>query len=178
MLVFIAKDKEYAEEIKKIDDWVVWSGDYLAYKGRCETKIMKELTKNENEIKAQIPALKKIKNELLKNTAIPLKYTQEKCINGILALLLDKRANSLKEAINLYETEVYRGQVIKGLATLNQNIIALNSGIAALSHKADQLGAMMYVGLNTIISQNAAMMDQLQSIDCSTKFLMVDRLLG
>lgn len=119
-----------------------------------------------------------IRNKLLKEIPIPEKYSDEYHINALLALVLDCRADTLKEAINLFETETYRKTVVNSLNVLNYNIIQLNKNITMLRGDVQNLTNAVYKGFSVLIEQNNFICSQLDSIRFDTRYLMIDSLLS
>ena len=119
-----------------------------------------------------------IRNNLLKEIPIPEKYSDEYHINCLLALVLDCRADTLKEAINLFETEAYRNTVINSLNVLNYNIALLNNNITNLRNDVQNLTNTVYQGFSVLIKQNNYISNQIDSIRFDTRYLMIDSLLS
>ncbi|MCQ3914381.1 MAG: hypothetical protein MJ201_00960 [Mycoplasmoidaceae bacterium] len=94
-----------------------------------KNKTKKQLTKIELKLFEEIDELKTIKKELVKNTCIPTHYQNKHCILAFLGLIINKRADTLKEMINLYEEEEFRGSVIEYLQTINLSIKSLESSV-------------------------------------------------
>ena len=125
-----------------------------------------------------IPKLVEIKNKLKKDIPLPDKYQDEQHVNSLLALVLDKRADTLKEAINLYETEQYRSNVISSLDLLNMNLVILNNNISSLKDDIKTLTDVTVKGFRIMISQNNMISNLLTSIAYDTKYLVIDEILN
>ena len=124
----------------------------------------------------KIPELKEIKNKLKVDIPLPDKYSDEYHVKCLLSLVLDRRADTLKEAINLFEEEAYRSRVIQSLDMLNYNIGLLNRNILQLRYELDNSMRQLSTQMNVMIAQNFAITNQLQAINCSTRYLMIDSL--
>ena len=106
------------------------------------------------------------------------KYSDEKHVNALLALVLDCRADTLKDAINLYETESYRSTVVNSLNILNFNITQLNNNIMNLRKEVNNLTDTVYQAFSVLIKQNNYISSQIDSIRFDTRYLMIDSLLS
>lgn len=154
------------------------TSDYIAAERKFRQKYNEKTNEDINGFISEIPQLKNIKNHLEEIAPLPQQYSDEYHVNALLALVLNKRADTLKEAINLFETEAYRSTVVSCLDTLNYNIQVLNSNIVGLRNEVNQLASVMYQGLSTLIQQNNAIYNQLDSIRFDTRYLMIDNLLS
>lgn len=164
--------EEWADN--NIDDIDIYK-NYLNQKKELFFEIAR---KEERTIVDSISQLKQIKNELESDIPMPKKYSDEYHINALLALVLDRRADTLKEAINLFETETYRSTVVLSLDMLNHNIQILNNNITGLRKEVYELKNIAYEGFKTVIRQNNFISMQLDSIRFDTRYLMIDSLLS
>ncbi len=110
-----------------------------------------------NRVLEQVPLLKKIYNELNESIPLPEKYKDEYHVNCLLALVIDRRADTLKEAINMFETEIYRSSIVSCLDRLNVNL-------DLLSNKLSNLTNLTYQGFSTVIRQNNIISEQLSAL--------------
>lgn len=99
--------------------------------------------------------LKKIYNELIEKIPLPAKYRDEQSVSCLLALVSDGRATTLKEAINLYEEEKFREEVLNKLDNLTNYV--------------NDLAIVMAKGLNEVIKSNMRIYGQLKEINTTTK---------
>lgn len=171
-----------AKQFVGYDDWITSNIDKIEiFKNHVseKKKVFLEKVKNEEDgILESRKELVNIRNNLLKEIPIPEKYSDEYHINCLLALVLDCRADTLKEAINLFETEAYRNTVINSLNVLNYNIVQLNNNITNLRNDVQNLTNTVYQGFSVLIKQNNYISSQIDSIRFDTRYLMIDSLLS
>lgn len=182
-LLLIEQKKQLPiKEIKEFDNWfyseVAITDEYKAKQISFYNKYIETAKKDSEEFIEKIPQLKQIKEELIKNVPLPQKYSDEEHVNALLALVLDGRADTLKEAINLFETEAYRNTVINSLNVLNYNIVQLNNNITNLRNDVQNLTNTVYQGFSVLIKQNNYISSQIDSIRFDTRYLMIDSLLS
>ena len=103
------------------------------------------------QVSNMIIQLKDIKDTLEKEFPLPAKYQNEESITCLLSLTLDGRCDTLKEAINLLEDEIFKHQMISSLNQINMNISTQNQ--------------ILIQGFNTIISQNNNINAQLSALN-------------
>ena len=148
------------------------------YENKVKIKYQKECSATHDYIISKVQDLTTIKNNLIKNIPLPQKYSDEEHVNALLALVLDGRADTLKEAINLYETEAYRNTVVNSLNVLNYNIVQLNNNIMNLRNEVTNLTSVVQKGFDILIQQNNYISMSLDSIKFDTRYLMIDSLLS
>lgn len=150
------------------------SEDYLSKQQAVLSKYNKIVNEDIDEFIRKVSALKELKQYLQENITLPEKYSDEKLVDALLALVLDKRADTLKEAINLFETELYQNAVVNSLDSLNNNIISLNKNILSLRNEINQINS----GINRLMQQNNYISNRLDAINFDTTYLMIDNLLS
>ena len=136
------------------------SEEYLAYEKEKNQKYHSLLDTNIEYIDGEVESLRSLYFELKQQIPLPEKYCDEYHVNCLLALVLDRRADTLKEAINLLETETYRSNVLGSLHALNANLRQLNQ-------KINDLGNLMHAGFSAVIKQNVMISNQLSALSYS-----------
>lgn len=164
-------DKWFVENVGKTETYVQQESDF-------KERFMNTAKKDSKSVIEVIPQLKKVKTDLMERIPLPEKYSDEQHVNSLLALTLDGRAETLKEAINLYETEAYRNTVVSSLQALNYNIEQLNSNISVLRREVKNLSDTTYQGFSALIQQNNYISQSLDAIRFDTRYLMIDNLLS
>ena len=164
------------------DEWIENNIDELEiFKNHVSEKkkmFLDTVKKEEEGILNSRQELIEIRNNLTKEIPLPEKYSDEYHVNALLALVLNCRADTLKEAINLFETESYRNTVVSSLNALNYNIAQLNNNIRMLQGQVHNLTSTVVQGFSTLIQQNNYISRQLDAIRFDTRYLMIDNFLS
>lgn len=164
----------YHEQCRPYNDFVAdqrkSSGYQSFYKSACAAFTARAQQDAETLVN-YVPELKQIKEQLTVNCPVPRSYSDEEHINALLALVIDGRAETLKEAINLYETEQYRIAVTSSLASMNDNMILLNGQIQSLSKDINSK-------LGSLVAQNRMITESIARIQVSTQILALDAILS
>lgn len=74
------------------------------------------------------------------NKFIPIKYSAPLLVNEIKQILVNRRANSIQEALNIYETDLYQSKMLDSQNT-QQAQLALIAGLSAISATANVVTA-------------------------------------
>lgn len=74
------------------------------------------------------------------NKFIPIKYSAPLLVNEIKQILVNRRANSIQEALNIYETDLYQNKMLSAQAN-QQAQMALIAGLSAISATANVVTA-------------------------------------
>ena len=149
-----------------IDSIIYPSSEYIEYEKQKREKYSTLFNENINYINDGIEKLRVVYNDLKHNIPLPVKYSDEYHVDCLLALVVDRRADTLKEAINLLETENYRSNVLASLNELNKNLLSLDAKISAL-------GNMVYQGMTAIMQHNAMISSQISALHYSTESMFV-----
>lgn len=86
---------------------------------------MKEVIKKRRvENLARIGAIQNSFREIKNNSIIPMYYLDDSnAVNKMLFLMLNKRADTIKELINLYEQETWQASILEKVEIINQSMI-------------------------------------------------------
>ena len=87
-------------------------------------KINQEYDNIVNEIDKTIEELDSIKNNEI--TIVPSFYQTEEAVEKMLFLYMNKRADSIKELVNLYEQTEWQSAMVKGLDDINNAIVTMH----------------------------------------------------
>ena len=172
-----------------------WAEKYLAYNESlvlnklCATSIENYIKPmqtrynawvegGKNYIEEQKAVLTSMREDIASNYPLPEKYQCEAAVDALLALVLDGRAESWKEAVNLYETEKYRSMVALSLETLNRNLITLNQNITDLRGEIAGMKETMHAGFTAMIQNTERINQKLDSIAFDTRWLAVSDFLN
>lgn len=133
-----------------------YTSKILNYYKKYDIKLVESI----ESYKDTIIELKNIREEIIKKVSLPEKYRNEESVKGLLSLVLDGRATSLKEAINLYEEEKFRSSMLQSINNL--------------SAKIDGLANIMVKGFSVVIDSNLMMCEQLNAIKTYNEALVLD----
>lgn len=154
----------WVETLPKEEQWieenVFAKPEFLAYEKEKHAKYDELIDSNVNAVREGCGVLSEIHGEMLTAIPLPDRYRDEYHVQCLLALVTDRRADTLKEAINLLETENYRSNVIGSLQQLNNHLRALTKSISAL-------GDMVYQGFSGVMKQNALINARLTALQYS-----------
>lgn len=92
---------------------------------RHNTKEMERVALEKKKVFAQVEEYLEIEGKALE--VLPKRYQYTKAFCGIRELIEDGRADSMKEAINLYEQTKYQKDVINGMKTINTKMAEIVS---------------------------------------------------
>lgn len=167
------KLKEYAEAQKKEEEQnkkiKVWLCEQnLIVENR--KKVVNELYKKEintciKQYFSQIEEYNKIKDEHIckvegiiasienvkKNSLVPVYYLNDsEAVEKMLFFMLNKRADTIKELVNLYETAKWQDSVLEQLQITNNNLIEQNYALIDATLKVDEsINRVVYDMQNT-----------------------------
>ena len=120
--------------------------------------------KNSVEIKKEFNTLLAQEGTYVKIFDLPLKYRSSSAIAALIELLYIGRADSWKEALNLYETDKFQARVLNGLSSINSSLGRINStlimGFNYLGRKLDITNEQ----LNRVIDNTSRSLEVSQSI--------------
>lgn len=109
-------------------------------------KIFKKLSiETVNEIKAEILNIINYSRSLSEFFNLPLKYRNSKALLGIITLLYDGRALNWENAVNLYETEVYRKAVLVGFNELNIKLSNIENNLLSINNHLYEINQNLHV---------------------------------
>ncbi|MBO4472570.1 MAG: hypothetical protein J5765_02045 [Clostridia bacterium] len=155
------KKEEWTEKEPQKDSWlnenVYKSPDFISYEKEKRAKYNALIDQNITVVESSRKELTDIHNEMKEVIPLPDRYRDEYHVKCLLALVTDRRADTLKEAINLLETENYRSNVLGSLQQLNSHLLALGNSIASL-------GNMVYQGFSGVMKQNAIINSRITSL--------------
>jgi hypothetical protein len=115
--------------------------------------------------------LKEQYHELSAKSQIPVMYRDDASISTLLGYLVSKRADTLKEALNLYEQEKYNRQMA---AKLDSQIDTYKNQIQALNAEVASIKMQNEIVNTALIAQNKAISSKLNSINAATSYLALD----
>jgi len=139
-------------------------------------EFLKRAKKSVEYLVSNIPQLIEIKNQLIESVPLPPSYSNEQSVKGLLTLVLNGRAHTLKEAINLLETEYYREAVLNSFRELNYNLSLLVESIERLNYKMNSISNKLSSHYFSLYNQNSIISSQLMSIKYDTSFIAIDNL--
>ena len=90
-------------------------------------------------------------------------------IKCLLILIMDKRATSLKEVLNLYEVEKHQNKVINKLDNIDSQLQDIKREIQNVNQKVTIIGTVVNEKLNCLIKQNLLISNQLSQINYLAK---------
>ena len=165
---YSCKDNKLKE--KTLDDFlkedIVEYGPYVEkYKG----KFFAECESRKSYIRNNIPQLKELKENMFGITSIPKVYCNEYDVRNLLLLIINGRATTLKEMINLYETEKFRSEIKNELKKINNTLLEIKSEIQLLNMKIDTIETTVNNKLNTLIKRNDLIITQLYQLNYTAK---------
>lgn len=180
--VFIASHYDYVSTYN-YEEWVTHGCDSMAERGyyyvfgniksqsreETEKKYVKifeeERAKHIKEIDAMIEnflkkveALKKVKKELLRKYPLPTKYSDEVRVTILLGYIADRRADNLKEAINVYEDEIAKAKMMNSISELQNKVNH------SLSSMRQEMVRMDKERKRLMTEQNKQIMDAISNI--------------
>lgn len=151
---------------KYLDEYADMYSD--AYK-----KFSEDYEKNLNNIK-------KLRSELpnmIKLFDLPKKYWNTRDIYELIDILVDRRADNWKEAINQYKTDTYRSSVVYSLRDLTLRLgdlsLCIQRGFNAINMKMDSMNALISESIEIQRSSN----EYLKNIAHDTRYSLICQLI-
>ena len=133
--------EEYDQSVKNLD---LWKKDQFT----IVKKKIKDVDKTLNQMQNNVA--KEIRNYL---TVIPLDYFNEEAITGMLYYYTNKRGDTIKELINLYENEKFKEKL---LGSIQQNTRTMQS-----------IGKVVVTQLQTISNKMNSLQTELKAMQNS-----------
>lgn len=167
----------YFEKYKNNADVIAFNNDFELRNKNIEEYGFKETSKVEEyfvglkgDVEKQIEKLYSVSKKLDKDSVIPEKYKTEDTINGLLHIIINKRATTLKDVLNIYEEEQYRNSVLNTLQSIKFSL-------GQIQNEFIEINSTLKIGFSAVVQQNAILIDELNSIRITNSAIMIDNLL-
>lgn len=111
----------------------------------------------------------------LENTFfLPEKYRNSSTIAKLLDIFLEGRADTWKEALNLFEQESRMDLIVMGVAQISNKLDVVGRKLDAVSYQLSRIN----IGIDRLYSQASYMSEALTYIALDTRWQLLDNMLG
>lgn len=150
--------KETENILKKIEHH--FNSTYIYYINKVFKPYCNKAVDILNELVSYTP-------ELEKSFFLPIQYRDEKSIYLLMQLFYDGKVDTMKEALNLFDTQKYREEVINKLSNIESQVTYLKNVVFRICLKLDEISqsiSKVNSNINNMFKQNKELLESVEKI--------------